>query len=252
MIPLCSTPISENAVMSPPLLEVGGLSAGYGDAIVLRGVAVKVVENTITAVIGSNGAGKTTLMRAISGLLAPRAGAVSFAGESLSGTSAAERVSRGLALVPEGRLIFPDFTVQETLRIGAYCARAREGWRDRMAQIFDLFPQLKERRRQHAGSLSGGEQQMLALGRGLMSAPRLLLLDEPSLGLAPIMADLLFESMCRMQKTGVTICLVEQDVRAALSIANYAYVMERGEVVKEGTAITLLNDPGIRENILGI
>jgi branched-chain amino acid transport system ATP-binding protein len=238
--------------MSPPLLDVAGLSAGYGDAVVLRGIALQVAENTITAVIGSNGAGKTTLMRALSGLLPPRGGAVSFAGESLSGTSAAERVSRGLSLVPEGRLVFPDFTVQETLRIGAYCARAREGWRDRMAQVFDLFPLLKERRRQRAGSLSGGEQQMLALGRGLMSAPRLLLLDEPSLGLAPIMADWVFESVCRMRNTGVTICLVEQDVRAALSIANYAYLMEHGEVAKEGTAPSLLDDPQIRENILGI
>ena len=235
-----------------PLLEIAELSAGYGDAVVLQRVAMKVFENTITAVIGSNGAGKTTLMRALSGLLSPREGTMNFAGVGLAGTSAAERVSLGLALVPEGRLVFPDFTVQETLRIGAYCARAQEGWRDRMAQVFDLFPRLKERRNQRAGSLSGGEQQMLALGRGLMSAPRLLLLDEPSLGLAPIMADWMFESVQRMRDTGVTIFLVEQDVHAALSIADYAYVMEHGEVVKEATAKVLLDDSNIRENILGI
>ncbi|HEX3503129.1 MAG TPA: ABC transporter ATP-binding protein [Xanthobacteraceae bacterium] len=238
--------------MSPPLLDVAGLDAGYGDAVVLQGVAMQVVENTITAVIGSNGAGKTTLMRVLSGLLPARNGAVTFAGMDLLGTSAAERVSRGLALVPEGRLIFPDFTVQETLRIGAYCDRAYQGWRDRMAEVFDLFPRLKERRNQRAGSLSGGEQQMLALGRGLMSAPRLLLLDEPSLGLAPIMADWVFESVRQMRDTGVTICLVEQDVHAALSIADHAYVMEHGEIVKEGSAGALLNDSGIRENILGL
>jgi branched-chain amino acid transport system ATP-binding protein len=235
-----------------PLLEIAELSAGYGDAVVLQRLAMKVFENTITAVIGSNGAGKTTLMRTLSGLLSPREGTMNFAGMDLSGTSAAERVSRGLALVPEGRLVFPDFTVQETLRIGAYCARAHEGWRDRMVQVFDLFPRLKERRNQRAGSLSGGEQQMLALGRGLMSAPRLLLLDEPSLGLAPIMADWMFESVQRMRDTGVTIFLVEQDVHAALSIADYAYVMEHGEVVKEAAAKALLDDSDIRENILGI
>jgi branched-chain amino acid transport system ATP-binding protein len=238
--------------MPPPLLEVAGLSAGYGDAVVLQGLGVQVMENTITAVIGSNGAGKTTLMRVVSGLLAPRAGAVNFAGRALAGASAAERVSHGLSLVPEGRLVFPDFTVQETLRIGAYCDRAREGWRDRMARVFDLFPRLKERRNQRAGSLSGGEQQMLALGRGLMSAPRLLLLDEPSLGLAPIMADWMFEAVQRMRETGVAICLVEQDVHAALSIADYAYVMEHGEIVKEGAPAALLEDSSIRENILGL
>ena len=238
--------------MSQPLLEVAGLCAGYGDAVVLQNIAMTVAENTITAVIGSNGAGKTTLMRVLSGLLAPREGVVNFAGAGLAGASAAERVARGLALVPEGRLVFPDFTVQETLRIGAYCDRAHRGWRDRLTQVFDLFPRLKERRNQRAGSLSGGEQQMLALGRGLMSAPRLLLLDEPSLGLAPIMADWMFESVQRMRDTGVTICLVEQDVHAALSISDYAYVMEHGEIVKEGGAATLLGDPSIRENILGL
>jgi branched-chain amino acid transport system ATP-binding protein len=238
--------------MSQPLLEVADLTAGYGDAIVLRGIALKVMEGTITAVIGSNGAGKTTLMRVVSGLLPPRGGTVNFAGADLGERSAAERVSRGLALVPEGRLVFPDFTVQETLRVGAYCDRAHGGWRDRLARVFELFPRLKERRNQRAGSLSGGEQQMLALGRGLMSAPRLLLLDEPSLGLAPIMADWVFETVQRMRATGLTICLVEQDVHAALSIADYGYVMEHGEIVKEGPAAVLLDDPGIRENILGL
>jgi branched-chain amino acid transport system ATP-binding protein len=238
--------------MSPPLLEVEGVSAGYGDATILKGVAIAVQAGKITAVIGSNGAGKTTLMRVLSGLLPAGDGSVTFAGDLITNMSPGERVARGLSLVPEGRLVFPDFSVQETLKVGAYCARAREGWRDRMANVFDMFPRLKERRHQRAGSLSGGEQQMLALGRGLMSAPKLLLLDEPSLGLAPIMADQVFESVQQMNAAGLTICLVEQDVRAALAIAEYGYVMEHGEVVKHGTSRALLDDPQIRENILGI
>lgn len=238
--------------MSLPLLEIEGLSAGYGDASVLEGVTVRVVEGTITAMIGSNGAGKTTLMRALAGLIPLRSGSVRFAGVPITAASASQRVALGLSLVPEGRLVYPEFSVQETLKIGAYCSRARDGWRDRMAQIFDMFPKLKERRKQRAGSLSGGEQQMLALGRGLMSAPRLLLLDEPSLGLAPIMAEWVFESVQQMHKSGLTICLVEQDVHAALSIADYGYVMEHGEIAQEGVSQALLDDPRIRENILGI
>jgi branched-chain amino acid transport system ATP-binding protein len=238
--------------MSPPLLEVEGISAGYGDAAILKGVAIAVQAGKITAVIGSNGAGKTTLMRVLSGLLPVGDGSVTFAGDLISNMSPGERVARGLSLVPEGRLVFQDFSVQETLKVGAYCARAREGWCDRMANVFDMFPRLKERRHQRAGSLSGGEQQMLALGRGLMSAPKLLLLDEPSLGLAPIMADQVFESVQQMNAAGLMICLVEQDVRAALVIAEYGYVMEHGEVVKHGTSRSLLEDPQIRENILGI
>jgi branched-chain amino acid transport system ATP-binding protein len=238
--------------MPTPLLEVTGLNAGYADAVVLNAVSLGVAEGKITAVIGSNGAGKTTLMRVLSGLLPSRAGEVSFAGRALGAASAGERVALGLSLVPEGRLVFPDFSVQETLRIGAYTKRARAGWRDRMAQIFDMFPLLKERRRQRAGSLSGGEQQMLALGRGLMSSPRLLLLDEPSLGLSPIMAERVFESVRQVRDSGVTICLVEQDVRAALAIADYGYVIEHGEIAKQGKSQALLDDPQIRENILGI
>jgi branched-chain amino acid transport system ATP-binding protein len=238
--------------MQPPLLEIGDLHAGYGDAAVLHGVSVKVAKGAITAVIGSNGAGKTTLMRAISGLLAPRSGSITFDGRSLAGIGAGDRVGHGMALVPEGRLVFPDFTVQETLKIGAYTERARKGWRERMEQVFDLFPRLKERRRQRAGSLSGGEQQMLALGRALMSSPQLLLLDEPSLGLAPIMAERVFESVSQMHRSGLTICIVEQDVRAALAIADYGYVMQHGEIVKQGAAEALLRDPQIREDILGM
>jgi branched-chain amino acid transport system ATP-binding protein len=238
--------------MPSPLLEVRGLCAGYGDAIVLDNVSLDIAAGSITAIIGSNGAGKTTLMRVIAGLLKPNRGIVALAGADLAGVSASARVERGLSLVPEGRLVFADMTIEETLKVGAFTPRARAGWRPRMDEMFAMFPRLAERRRQHAGSLSGGEQQMLVLARGLMSRPTLLLLDEPSLGLAPVMADYMFESVLRIRDTGVTICLVEQDVRAALSIADRAYVVEHGEIVATGNGLEMLETPQIRENFLGI
>jgi branched-chain amino acid transport system ATP-binding protein len=238
--------------MSTTLLEVAALEAGYGDALVLKNVTLKVMEGSITAVIGSNGAGKTTLMRALAGILPIRSGAVTFGGRSLSGSSPGQRVDFGIAMVPEGRLVFPDLNIQETLRIGAYTRRARAGWRERMERIFEIFPALKERRSQRAGSMSGGEQQMLALGRGLMSAPRLLLLDEPTLGLAPKMAQWVFETVLRIRDLGVTVCLVEQDVRSALAIADYAYLIENGLIVKDGTGAALAADADIRENLIGL
>ncbi len=234
------------------LLEIDSINAGYGDANVLGGVSLKVEKGSITALIGANGVGKTTLMRVISGLLRPQSGRIVFADRDITAASTSVRVSAGMALVPEGRLVFPDMSVQETLKLGAYVLRARLGWRKRLDAIFEMFPRLHERRKQRAGSLSGGEQQMLALGRGLMSDPQLLLLDEPSLGLAPIMADFLFESIVRIRASGVTVCLVEQDARAALSIADHAYIIEHGVVVGEGGGPALLDDPTVRGNILGL
>ena len=238
--------------MADALLEVRDLHAGYGDATVLHGLSMRLCEGTITAVVGSNGAGKTTLMRVLAGILPARAGAVLWDGEAITREPASDRVQRGVALVPEGRLVFPDLTIHETLRIGAYVPRARAGWRARADEIYAMFPHLAERRSQRAGSLSGGEQQMLALGRGLMSRPRLLLLDEPSLGLSPIIAAQMFEAVCAVRGSGVTICLVEQDVRAALRIADFAYVIESGSVAIEGSGAGLLEREDVRAAFLGL
>jgi branched-chain amino acid transport system ATP-binding protein len=234
------------------LLDVSDLDAGYGPVQVLKQVRLSVAENSITAMIGSNGAGKTTTMRTVAGLLAPIKGRITFAGEDITVTPTNARVANGLTLVPEGRLVFPDFTVEETLRIGAYSPRAHVGAEARSAEMYELFPRLRERRNVRAGSLSGGEQQMLAVARGLMSAPRLLLLDEPSLGLAPSIAEMLFEIIVEIRRRGITVCLVEQDVHSTLEISDYAYVLEDGHVVAEGPARELLTSPRVRESYLGL
>jgi branched-chain amino acid transport system ATP-binding protein len=234
------------------LLDVSDLDAGYGPVQVLKQVRLSVAENSITAMIGSNGAGKTTTMRTLAGLLAPIKGRITFAGEDITVTPTNARVANGLTLVPEGRLVFPDFTVEETLRIGAYSPRAHVGAEARSAEMYELFPRLRERRNVRAGSLSGGEQQMLAVARGLMSAPRLLLLDEPSLGLAPSIAEMLFEIIVEIRRRGITVCLVEQDVHSTLEISDYAYVLEDGHVVAEGPARELLTSPRVRESYLGL
>lgn len=234
------------------LLEVDGLYAGYGEAKVLHDVRISVDTGEIVAVIGSNGAGKTTLMRAISGLIEPSAGVIRFDGDAVERAPVHDRVARGLSMVPEGRLVFPDFDCEETLRIGAYSGRARAGWRDRAAEMMDLFPRLKERRSTRAGSLSGGEQQMLAIARGLMSRPSLLLLDEPSLGLAPGMAARIFELIGQIRDQGTTVLLVEQDVQSSLGIADRGYVLENGRVAGEGSPSDLLSSDQIRESYLGL
>jgi branched-chain amino acid transport system ATP-binding protein len=210
------------------------------------------LEHSITAVIGSNGAGKTTLMRTIAGLLSPSNGRISFADKDITLTPTHLRVAEGIALIPEGRLVFPDFTVEETLRIGAYSSRAQAGAGARAVEMYELFPRLRERRNVRAGSLSGGEQQMLAIARGLMAAPRLLLLDEPSLGLAPSTAQMLFEIIVEVRRRGITICLVEQDVHSTLEIAEYAYVLEDGAIVGEGLASEMLGSAQVRESYLGL
>ena len=235
-----------------PLLEVRDLCAGYGEVAVLHGVSFAVADAAITALIGSNGAGKTTTMRTVAGLLPARAGRIDFDGRDLTQASPSRRVEAGLALVPEGRLVFPDFTVEETLQVGAFCARARAGMTERMARMYVLFPQLHERRHTQAGALSGGEQQMLAIARGLMSAPRLLLLDEPSLGLAPVVVAHLFEAIVAIAKSGIAVCLVEQDVHLSLELADYAYVLENGAITAQGLARELIQSDQVRTSYLGL
>ena len=229
-------------------LAVRGLSAGYGGIRVLDGVDLDVPAGSLTALIGPNGAGKTTLLKALSGLL-PRAGDVRFDGASLPATAAAV-VARGLGHVPEGRQLFPAMTVRETLELGAWrLPRAERA--ARLAEILPVFPRLAERQRQLAGSMSGGEQQMLAIARALMARPRLLMLDEPSLGLAPRMVDELLGIVRRLHADGVTVLLVEQNVAQALAVADDAYVLERGRVVLRGPARALLASDDVRAAYLG-
>jgi branched-chain amino acid transport system ATP-binding protein len=238
--------------MSAPLLEVDGLVAGYGAAEVLHGVSLAVAPGSITALIGGNGAGKTTLMRALAGALPAMAGRIVFAGRPQAPLAACRRVASGLVLVPEGRLIFPQMTVEENLRIGGIAVAKRGGAAERMAAVYTLFPRLAERRRQLGGTLSGGEQQMLAIGRGLMAAPRLLLLDEPTLGLAPLMVREIFATIARLREAGTTVLLAEQDVPRSLALADRAYVIENGRVAFSGTGAALLDDDRVRSSYLGL
>ena len=234
------------------LLQLEKISAGYGEVRILNAVSLEVAEGSISALVGSNGVGKTTLMRVLAGLLPLDDGKVVYSGRDISQTPPHDRVERGMALVPEGRLIFPDFSVEENLRIGAVSPRARAQAAERTEEMFALFPRLRERRRQAGGTLSGGEQQMLALARGLMSDPRLLLLDEPSLGLAPAIAASLFEMIERIRDRGVTVFIVEQDISSTLAISDSAYVMENGRIAVAGTGADLLQDPTVREAYLGL
>jgi branched-chain amino acid transport system ATP-binding protein len=251
MILALSKPISGRSAV-PSILEAHQLHAGYGEVRVLKDVSLRVARGSITAVIGSNGAGKTTLMRTLTGLISPERGAITFEHADVTKLPAHIRVEKGLALIPEGRLVFPDFTVDETLRVGAFPPHARDDWKTRADDMYAMFPRLRERRNVRAGALSGGEQQMLAVARGLMSKPTLLLLDEPSLGLAPAMADEVFEKLRDIRKQGVTICIVEQNVYAALQMADYGYILENGEIKTEGPAAELLEMDAIREAYLGL
>ena len=234
------------------LLDLQSVSSGYGEVQVLHGVSLDVAAGSITALVGSNGAGKTTLMRALAGLLPLSAGRIMLDGTDIGTAPPHRRIELGLALVPEGRLIFPDFTIEENLRIGAIAPHARPERQRRMEEMYELFPMLRERRGQAGGTLSGGEQQMLALARGMMAGPRLLLLDEPSLGLAPIVVEQLFEIIPRIRASGVTVFIVEQDVRSSLDLADAAYVMENGRIVRAGLAESLRDDPSIKEAYLGL
>ena len=234
------------------LLELHGVTGGYADIRILHGITLSVERGTITALVGPNGAGKTTLMRTVAGLLPVADGTLRFAGLDATAQPAAARVNQGIVLVPEGRLVFATFSVEENLRLGAISPRAREGASERLREMYELFPHLRERSRQSAGSLSGGEQQMLAIARGLMSRPDLILLDEPTLGLAPAMVRLVFDTLIRLRESGLTTLLAEQDVKRALEISETAYVIENGRVTGAGRGRELLADPRLQAAYFGM
>ncbi|TMA21829.1 MAG: ABC transporter ATP-binding protein [Deltaproteobacteria bacterium] len=234
------------------LLEVSDLSVAYGDVQVLFDVSLEVHEGEIVTLLGSNGAGKTTTLRAISGLRPARGGDIRYRGESLLAIPASKRAELGIALVPEGRELWPPLTVRENLELGAYSKGARPRSGQNIERIFGLFPRLEERHAQLAGSLSGGEQQMCAIGRAMMSDPKLLMLDEPSLGLAPILVDQMFSIIRTLHGTGITVLLVEQNLQKALEIAQRGYVIETGQVKLQGSSGELLGDPAIRQAYLGL
>jgi branched-chain amino acid transport system ATP-binding protein len=231
------------------LLRLDGVEAGYRDLVAVHDVSLEVRPGEVVSLIGANGAGKTTTLRAICGLLPLRRGTIEFAGERVGGRTSAEIVARGIAHVPEGRQLFPSLTVRENLESGA---RDRTTRGEMLDAVFALFPRLRERERQLAGTLSGGEQQMCAIGRGLMARPRLLLLDEPSLGLAPVMVKLIFENLARINAGGTTMLLVEQNVARALQLAHRGYVIENGRIVLQGPRAELLASPHIKQAYLGL
>lgn len=233
------------------MLQVENLSTYYGRIQAIKGISLHVNQGEIVTLIGSNGAGKSTTLMTISGALKPTQGSVTFEGQALQGLPSYEVARRGIVQVPEGRRIFPQLTVAENLDLGGFTRSPRE-CQSAIERVFSYFPRLAERRTQTGGTLSGGEQQMLAIGRALMAAPRLLLLDEPSLGLAPKVIDLIFEIIVEMNKAGLTIFLVEQNAVMALEIAHRGYVMETGRIVMEGDAKTLIQDPSVRNAYLGI
>jgi branched-chain amino acid transport system ATP-binding protein len=234
------------------MLELRGVTAGYGQFTALWGITLGVARGEAVAVVGPNGAGKTTLLRVISGLVAPRAGELVFDGVSLTGRPPHEIVARGIAHVPEGRRLFPALTVADNLKMGAFVPAARTEFAESQARVFALFPVLAERRRQRAGSLSGGEQQMLALGRALMSRPKLILLDEPSMGLAPVMVLHLFDLIRRIRAEGYTILIVEQNVRQVLKLVDRAYLLEVGRIRTEGRAAELEHHAFVRQAYVGL
>jgi branched-chain amino acid transport system ATP-binding protein len=234
------------------LLEVKGISAAYGDVRVLHGVSLRVEDGEIVSLLGANGAGKTTTLKAISGLIGAREGAVLFEGRPLTGLSPSRIVERGIAHVPEGRQLFTNMTVEDNLEMGAYLPRAKAARARSRAWVLELFPRLAERRRQVAGTLSGGEQQMVAIGRALMSLPRLLILDEPSLGLAPIVVRSIFDTVKRINAEGTTVLLVEQNLAQSLQLSHRGYVLETGRIVLEGSGRELLADPRTRKAFLGL
>ena len=232
------------------ILKVDNINVYYGSIHAIKGVSFEVNEGEIVTLIGANGAGKSTTLNTISGLLHSRTGSVSFMGENLGKVPAHKIVERGLALVPEGRRIFLQMTVQENLEMGAY-TQGKGGIAEDLEMVFEYFPRLKERRKQIGGTLSGGEQQMLAMGRALMSHPKLLMLDEPSMGLAPILVEQIFEIIKNLHAAGKTILLVEQNAQAALSVADRGYVLETGKVVTTGSGAELLSSSAIKKAYLG-
>ena len=233
-----------------PILKVNDINVYYGAIHAIKGISFEVNPGEIVTLIGANGAGKSTTLQTFSGLLHSRTGSIEFLGENLSGVPAHKIVARGLAQVPEGRRVFLQMTVEENLEMGAY-TRSGGGIDADMEKVYNYFPRLMERRRQIAGTLSGGEQQMLAMGRALMSRPKLLMLDEPSMGLAPILVEQIFEIIRTLHKAGTTILLVEQNAQAALSVADRGYVLETGKIVTSGTGAELLASPEIKRAYLG-
>lgn len=235
-----------------PLLSVSGLSYDYSGVSAVVECSLDVSAGDIVALIGTNGAGKSTTAKMIAGALRPKTGRIVFDGEDITQLSAHEVVERGLALVPEGRLVFQNLTVKENLQLAGHVARARDRYAESLEHVFQLFPRLAERRAQTAGSLSGGEQQMLAIGRGLMTRPRLLILDEPSLGLSPILVSTIFSLVKTLNTEGISVMLVEQNVHQTLGVAGYGHVMEKGRVVQVGTGKALLADPKVQQAYLGL
>jgi branched-chain amino acid transport system ATP-binding protein len=233
------------------ILEVRGLEVAYGGIRAVKGVDLTVRRGELVCLIGANGAGKTTMLKSLCGMLAPSRGEILYEGDSIAGKPSYEVVRRGISLVPEGRGIFGRLTVEENIKIGAYARRDGAGIRADMDRLYDLFPRLSERRVQQAGTLSGGEQQMLAIGRALMSRPRMLLLDEPSMGLAPMLVQKIFHTIKRIAEEGVTLLLVEQNAKLALGISHRGYVMESGKIILTDSAAALLKDPKVRHAYLG-
>jgi branched-chain amino acid transport system ATP-binding protein len=235
-----------------PMLEVNDIHTYYGNIHALKGISLKVDEGEIVTLIGANGAGKTTTLRTISGLLQPREGSISFDGQDLAQYKAHELVYRGVAMVPEGRGVFSRLTVGENLDMGAYSRQDKDGIQESLERVFQLFPRLEERRNQVAGTLSGGEQQMLATARALMVHPRLLLMDEPSMGLAPVLVDDVFETIQAINKEGTTVLLVEQNALMALSVADRGYVLQTGEIVLHDSAHNLQRNEMVQKAYLGM
>jgi branched-chain amino acid transport system ATP-binding protein len=233
------------------MLILDNVSVNYGAIEALRGISMRVEKGEVVTLIGANGAGKTTTLRTITGLLSPREGTVTFEGEDISGTATHKLVARGISMSPEGRGVFANLSVRENLQMGAYLNKNKREIAEDMERAFHMFPRLEEREAQKAGTLSGGEQQMLAMGRALMSRPRLLLLDEPSLGLAPLVVHTIFEAIDEIRSKGTTILLVEQNAHAALKHSDRAYVLETGGIVMEGLSKQLADDPRIKEAYLG-
>jgi branched-chain amino acid transport system ATP-binding protein len=234
-----------------PLLSLRKLEVAYGGIQAVKGIDLDVGKGELVCLIGANGAGKTTTLKGICGLLPVKGGTIHYQGNDVTGRPAFRLVQRGLAMVPEGRGVFGALTIEENLAMGAYIRNDKDGVRADMERVYELFPRLKERRRQTAGTLSGGEQQMLAMGRAMMSRPQLLLLDEPSMGLAPLMVQKVFETIVTISREGVTILLIEQNAKLALEVSRRGYVMESGEITLKGDAKSLLHDPKVRAAYLG-
>ena len=236
--------------MAEPMLKIDNIDVYYGAIHALKGISLEVKEGEIVTLIGANGAGKSTTLRTISGLLKPKTGSITFLGQNIEGVRAHEIVKKGISQVPEGRRVFAEMTVMENLDLGAFVRKDKAGIQQDLKHVFELFPRLEERKNQSAGTLSGGEQQMLAMGRALMSKPQLLMLDEPSMGLAPILVEQIFDIIRRLHQNGTTILLVEQNAQMALSVADRGYVLETGAIVTTGTGAELLENDAVRRAYL--